>query len=214
MDNPKNSKVIKKSHSFIIMIEVEQKFLLSEDQKTLLLQHAEFLNKRIFTDTYYDTKEYQLTTKNEWLRSREGKFELKIPVNHNTKTITTQYEELETEEEIKNYLHFNSQESLETLLQKQGYTPFCTFTTTREKYKSEAFILDFDTVDFGDFIYHIAEIELMIESKEHVEQATRKIIDFASQYNLKIAPVRGKVIEYICKKRPEHYQALREYNIV
>ena len=37
------------------MIEVEKKFILNEQDKERLTKEAQFLNERVFTDTYYDT---------------------------------------------------------------------------------------------------------------------------------------------------------------
>ena len=46
------------------MIEIEKKFILTDGHKEKLLEKAEFLGEKTFTDVYYDTPEYALT-KNE-----------------------------------------------------------------------------------------------------------------------------------------------------
>ena len=78
----------------------------------------------------------------------------------------------------------------------------------RKKYKRGPFIIDLDIVDFQDFIYNIGEIELLINDKSDIENAIEKIMLFAKEKNLTIAPVRGKVVEYLKRIKPDHYQAL------
>ena len=190
------------------MIEVEKKFILNEQDKERLTKEAQFLNERVFTDTYYDTEIFSLTTKDKWLRSREGRFELKLPLHKGVYRLADQYDELEDEQKIRKALNLPSNGNLADDLAKAGYFPFCTCKTTRRKYKKEQFIIDIDIVNFQDFIYNIVEIELMVNEKSEIEKAIEKIMYFAKSQNLTIAPVRGKVIEYLKRTKPNHYQAL------
>lgn len=196
------------------MIEVEKKFILSESEKNRLIDGAEFLNEKTFTDVYYDTKDFVLTSKDKWLRSREGRFELKLPLHSGLERKADQYDELEDESEIKESLNFETQEKLSDFLADHGYSPFCVCKTSRKKYKKGAFTIDLDFVDFQDFTYNIGEIELMVEERSEIESATAKIIAFANENNLKIKPVRGKVVEYLKKIKPDHYQALVKAGVV
>lgn len=100
------------------------------------------------------------------------------------------------------------------VLTRAGYFSFCACKTNRRKYKKESFIIDLDIVDFGDFTYNIGEIELMMSDKSDVESAIKKIMIFAKEQNLTIAPVRGKVIEYLKRNKPNHYQALVQAKVV
>ena len=190
------------------MIEVEKKFILNEQDKERLTKEAQFLNERVFTDTYYDTEIFSLTTKDKWLRSREGRFELKLPLHKGVDRLADQYDELEDEQKIRKALNLPSNGNLADDLAKAGYFPFCTCKTTRRKYKKEQFIIDIDIVNFQDFIYNIVEIEMMVKEKSEIEKAIEKIMYFAKSQNLTIAPVRGKVIEYLKRTKPNHYQAL------
>jgi len=190
------------------MIEVEKKFILNEQDKERLTKEAQFLNERVFTDTYYDTEIFSLTTNDKWLRSREGRFELKLPLHKGVDRLADQYNELEDEQKIRKALNLPSNGNLADDLAKAGYFPFCTCKTTRIKYKKEQFIINFDIVNFQDFIYNIGEIELMVNEKSEIEKAIEKIMYFAKSQNLTIAPVRGKVIEYLKRTKPNHYQAL------
>jgi len=48
------------------MIEVEKKFILNKQNKKRLTKDAEFLSERVFTDIYYDTKNFPLTLPQFW----------------------------------------------------------------------------------------------------------------------------------------------------
>jgi len=196
------------------MIEVEKKFILNEQDKERLTKEAQFLNERVFTDTYYDTEIFSLTANDKWLRSREGRFELKLPLHEGADRLADQYDELEDEQKIREALNLPPNENLADDLMKAGYSPFCICKTTRRKYKKEPFIIDLDIVNFQDFIYNIGEIELMVNEKSEIESAIEKIMDFAKSQNLTIAPVRGKVIEYLKRTKPNHYQVLVQARVV
>ena len=196
------------------MIEVEKKFLLNEQDKERLIKNAEFLGERVFTDIYYDTQDFSLTTNDKWLRCREGQFELKTSLYVGLERLADQYDELTDEPKIREALDLSSGGSFEDDLAKAGLSPFCSYKTTRRKYKKGPFIVDLDTVDFQDFTYHIGEIELMVREKSEIEKAVGKIIVFAKEQKLTSAPVRGKVVEYLKRFRPNHYRALVQAKVV
>lgn len=196
------------------MIEVEKKFILNDQDKERLTKNAQFLNERVFTDTYYDTENFSLTSNDKWLRSREGRFELKLPLYDGADRMADQYDELEDEQKIREALDLPSNGNLADDFVKPGYLAFCTCKTTRRKYKKEPFIIDLDNVDFQDFTYNIGEIELMVNDESEIEGAIEKIMAFAKEQNLTIAPVRGKVIEYLKRVKPNHYQALVQAGVV
>ncbi len=196
------------------MIEVEKKFILTEESKTFLIEGAEFINERVFTDIYYDNEDFSLTTKDIWLRAREGKWELKIPLQNLGDRVADQYEEIQDENEIRKVLKISESGDFPLVLEKSGYLPFCVCKTTRRKYKKESFTIDLDTVEFKDFNYNIAEIELMVNDKSEVGEAVKRILDFAKNKNLTNVPVRGKVVEYLKRVKPNHYQALVEARVV
>lgn len=54
----------------IFMIEIEKKFLLTEAQRARLLKDAKKLEDKKVEDSYFDTSDYRLTTKDYWLRLR------------------------------------------------------------------------------------------------------------------------------------------------
>lgn len=195
------------------MIEIEKKFILSEEEKGRLLENAEFLGEKAFTDTYYDNGSYELTLKDIWLRRRGDNFELKIPTQQKQEIrIVDRYYELETEPEIATQLGLSvADQTLSDVLEKSGYKEFCTVTTTRKKYRKDDFGIDLDEVDFG---YTIAEIERMVEDESEGEKATREIIAYAKRYNLSDRKARGKVAEFLKRNSPEHFEALVQAGVV
>ena len=196
------------------MIEVEKKFLLTDADIEKLTRNAQFLNERSLTDVYYDNDTFTLTGSDKWLRSRNDKFELKLPLYDGPERLADQYDEIEEEEKIKELLEISSEGILKDALNKKGYYPFCSCKTIRKKYKKETFIIDLDKVDFGDFVYNLGEIELMVKSKSEISNAIQKIISFAKENNLTIAPVRGKIIEYIKRTKPDQYEVLIKNGVV
>ncbi|HEX8974144.1 MAG TPA: CYTH domain-containing protein [Patescibacteria group bacterium] len=197
------------------MIEVEQKFILSEYDIARLTEGAEFLGEKEFTDVYWDTDEYALTKNDMWLRNRSGQWELKIPRHQFGQGMSMQqYEEIEGEEKIREIFAIARQKDFASDIAGFGYAPFCECTTKRKKYKQGEFIIDLDNVDYGDFNYAIGEIELMVDGKEEMNEAADRIRRFAEEKGLKSEIVRGKIIEYLFNKKPEHYQALVEAGVV
>lgn len=200
------------------MIEVEKKFLLSDVEHSTPTKDAVFLGERTFTDVYYDTPDYTLTTRDIWLRSRDGRFELKTPIHSGAERLADQYRESEDESEIIHLLEISLGAFLETPLsknfEKHHLAPFCKCTTTRKKYKKGVFTIDLDTVEYGDdFTYTIGEIERMVSEELAVKDALHSILVFAEKHNLTIAPVRGKVVEYLRRKNKKHYHALIDAGI-
>jgi len=86
------------------MIEVEKKFRLTDTQRESLIKDAEFVSEKTFTDTYYDTADYQLTTKDVWLRQRGENFELKVAVHFGYDRPADQYDEITDVQAIREIL--------------------------------------------------------------------------------------------------------------
>ncbi|HOI60098.1 MAG TPA: CYTH domain-containing protein [Candidatus Pacearchaeota archaeon] len=196
------------------MIEIEKKFILSEKEKDQILKDAQFLGEKIFTDIYYDKKDYSLTLKDYWLRFRDGRVELKVPVKKENNTFINQYEEIIDEDKIRQKIGIKKVEDLISDLNLNNYIPFCECKTTRTKYKKDIFSIDLDFVDFNDFSYNIAEVEITVENETSIDDAIEKINIFAKENNLKLKSVKGKVIEYINRKTPHLYNKLLKKGIV
>lgn len=195
------------------MIEIEKNFDLSPGDKQKLLNGAVLVRVKSFTDTYYDDNLYSLTSNDYWLRKRDDRFELKVPLNKagTDRSITDQYRELENDEEIAKELKLEIRTNLEKAIADANYKPFCTITTRRESYNKNEFHLDFDEIPEMD--YATLEIELMIEKEEGIQNAERRILEFANQHGIS-TPGQGKVIEYLMKNNPAHLNVLREKGVV
>ncbi|AKM84637.1 TPA: hypothetical protein DHW58_02415 [Patescibacteria group bacterium] len=196
------------------MIEIERKIKLSEQDEARLTEGAELMSEKTFADVYYDGPDFALTTQDKWLRSRAGRWELKVAVHESLERQADQYDEIEDEAGIRASLGLPPGDDLAADIAQAGYAPFASPITTRKKYRSGQFTIDLDTVDFGDSTYTLGEIEVMAEDQSQADDAARSIIEFAKERGVEIKPTRGKIIEYLKRFRLEHYQALVEAGIV
>jgi len=196
------------------MIEVEKKVALKEEDLKKIEQRGTFLGSHILTDTYYDTPDFRYTTNDIWLRERECKFELKIAVKGFKETID-HYEEITEEDKILQYLGLEKEKDLSQALAKAKIFPYASFQTVRRKYQIEKFTIDLDLAYFDDFIYRIAEIELVVSSESKIPQAEESLNSFIEKFGLNAdKPIKAKLIEFLSQKNPTHYQALQASGIV
>lgn len=168
------------------MIEVEKKFIPTEQNLKILLTDAEFLGEVTNHDIYYDYPDFRFLKGNIAFRKRNGNFELKIQSGSGI------HEEIEDLEKIKEYF---STSDLEEFI-NENLISAIEYRTVRKKYKKEDFNLDMDETDFG---YQVGEIELMVEKEEDVKIAEEKIQEFASRNNLDLGKGLSKKRAY-CKK--------------
>ena len=197
------------------MFEVEKKFKLSENESKRLLEGAEFISEKTFTDIYYDTLEYSLTKNDIWLRKRGDEFELKLPMHDpSEKGNMQQYQEIEGEEKIREIFAIVPIADFESDIKVLGYEIFCNLTTTRQKLKKDKFTIDIDLVKSDDFFYELAEIELLVKEKDQMNKAAMEIENFATAQGLEKTYIRGKVLEYLFRKKPKHFTALIEAGVV
>lgn len=82
-------------------IEIEKKVFLTEEQRHMLWSSLPAHAAKIFCDIYYDGPGFPLTTRDWWLRQRDGAWELKIPwsTGHG-ETSTHSYEEVVEDDAI------------------------------------------------------------------------------------------------------------------
>jgi thiamine-triphosphatase len=199
------------------MIEVEKKFRLTKEQRESIIKDAKFISERTFTDVYYDTPDYKLTTKDIWLRQRDGKFEIKISLKPDHRgRLADQYEEIEDENIIREKIGLEKDGSLCDALSDNGYNQFLVCTTTRCKYSKPPFTIDMDLVTYkdDDFTYTLAEIECMVSNQSDVPEAIQNIQSFAQSHGCELELIRGKGVEYLFRKKPEHYQALVKAGVI
>lgn len=195
------------------MIEVEKNFDLAPGDKEGLIRGARFLERRVLTDVYYDTSEYDLTCRDYWLRERNGRWELKVPLNSENigERLTDQYRELENEEEIVRQLDLRPGLSFVVALKEKRIEPFVTMVTTRESFEKDGFHFDFDEMDFGFVTF---EAELMVKDVKEISLAEKRLMGLAEIYGIKSTKGRGKVIEYLARYSPRHYEALVRAGVV
>lgn len=196
------------------MIEVERKVALNEEQLLRIETNAAFLEKATLTDTYFDSPDFRLSTNDIWLRERNCQFELKVGVK-GIRGKVDRYLEVQTEMEILAQLGLEGHKEFSQALKEASFSPYATFQTIRRKYRWEKFTLDLDLTYFEDFVYRIAEIELMVPQEEQIPQAEKEINEFMQQFGLSPEqPARAKLIEYLFQKSPNHYQALVNAGVV
>ncbi|MFH0890436.1 MAG: CYTH domain-containing protein [Candidatus Liptonbacteria bacterium] len=195
------------------MIEVEKNYNLKPGDKERLTADAEFLYAKAIRDIYYDSPDWKLTRRDHWLRERNGRFELKVPLNNKpiSERETDQYRELETDAEIARELELDPTGRISEEISEKGYVPFVTIVTQRESYRKGDFHLDFDEMDFG---FSTFEAELLVEKEEDMRGAEKRINEFARQYGVSGTTGRGKVIECLFRHAPEHYRALVSAGVI
>jgi len=168
----------------------------------------------MITDTYFDTEDHRFTTNDIWLRERNCQFELKIGVRGMRGSID-HYEEIKSEREILKKLGLETARDLQKALAKAQIYPYATLQTIRRKYQLGQFSIDLDLAYFDDFIYRIAEIELLVSDQTKIGQAEEEIERFVEEMGFNnTAPIRAKLIAYLYEKQRSHYDALVEAGIV
>ena len=195
------------------MIEIEIKCKPTPEQIDSLLKDATFVSEEHLTDIYYDSVTYELSLKDFWLRTRNGKFVLKTPAT-TCKLLATQFNtpkhEIEDEQKIRTILNLALNGSLKQDLTLAGLNPLYTLTKTRKKYSKNGFIIDIDHATFEHLSFDLCEIEMMVEHPEEISQATQSLVAFAEQHGITIKPIQGNLIALIEKINPEHFALLKQ----
>ena len=200
-------------------IEVEKKFNFDQADLDEIKSIATLEKKIKIIDNYLDNQQYDLTLKDMWLRSRSidsggGEWELKVPQNKGVSILNRdldRYKEITSEEEIIQILNLSGKASFAQILRDNGYKIFAPIVTERQKYKFRDFSIDIDQMNEG---LSIAEIELLVDRDDEVENAKQRIFELANKLNLTIEPVEGKVIQYIKFNNLNHYRALVKAGVV
>ncbi len=190
-------------------IEIEKKFKYTEADKSVFTKGATLQGTKTFTDVYFDDKDFSLGKRNFWLRKRGDKFELKIPSKHFSTQMDI-YEEITSEDEIKNALGFVSRKSLTDLLIDLGFQIFCECKTTRETYIKDDITLDLDLADFGNFTFSLGEAEILVENESEIEQAQQRIMSFMEESGISETKTEGKIYEFMKSNDPKRYKIYTE----
>jgi predicted adenylyl cyclase CyaB len=195
------------------MIEVEIKCKPTQAQMAALLKGATFVSEEHLTDVYYDSPIYELSIKDFWLRTRNGKFVLKIPAAACSFLATqanTPKHELEEEQEIRKALNLSPKDTLKETIMLAGYKPLYTLSKTRKKYSKNGFIIDIDHATFEALTFDLCEIETIVEKPEEIKQATQNLIAFAKDHGITIEPILGNLIALIRIINPTHFELLEK----
>ena len=168
-------------------IEVERKFQVTNfDEKKLLQANGKLMSELTFEDEYYDNNSYDLILMDCWLRKRNLKWEFKIPVNRdpNQLYMSTQFQELEDEEDIRKELYklIKSEAQVtenQGIIEEFKLKPFATFTTTRKSYSLPAGCTV--VIDFTSFGYSVGEIEMMVNDNSEIGEAIDRINTIAGE---------------------------------
>lgn len=194
------------------MIEVEKKFRLNPEQEKKLTEGATLDYEKTNVDEYYDNPSFNLTRNDHWLRKRNGKWEYKIRTHElGHKLGTTSYEELEDDKKIAERLGLSGIKTLDEEIAEAGYQPFARLEKTRKSYLRDGYRIDLDQCDFD---YAVAEIELLVADESMQKAAADQIESFAKSIGLDQTPIHGKVIEYLRRFAPDHYQALIDAGVI
>ncbi|MBR1734753.1 MAG: CYTH domain-containing protein [Alphaproteobacteria bacterium] len=182
------------------MIEVEKKCLVTPGFLDFLKNNAVKLGEYIFEDICLDFEDLRLIKNDIWLRRRNKKYELKLPVADHKKSDI--YEEIEDETQILEKLCLENFDDL---------TKLSVLITHRQKFQIGDFHIDLDaiTAPETDFHYNMMEIELMVESSEDYESAQKKILEFMRTHLIKNEIVNGKFVEYVRCYRQDIFEVLK-----
>lgn len=62
-----------------MLLEIEKDFALTDHDRIIIQQNCDLQTEKTTQDVYMDTADFQLISRNIWLRKRNGKVELKYP---------------------------------------------------------------------------------------------------------------------------------------
>lgn len=183
------------------MFEVEKKCLATPQFLDFLKHNAVKLGERVLEDVYLDFEDLRLIKNDIWLRKRNGKYELKVPLSGHQRLDV--YEEIENDAQILEKLHLKNFDDV---------TQLVVLITHRKKFQVDDFHVDLDVITSPgtDFHYIMMEIELMVESAELQKEAQKKILEFMRAHMLKDEVVNGKFVEYTRRYRHDIFELLEK----
>ena len=191
------------------MIEVERKFRLTPKVEEKIIEEAKFVEVRKIHDIYWDTSSWKLTLECFWLRFRDGRFELKVPMHEDGLKLGEHFSELEDDSSIAKELGLPTDITLKVALETHGYSPFIEIFTTRTAYSLGEFTFDFDEGrnEHGDE-YALLEIERMVEKESEMKGAIDDIEKIANTFGVPDEHIYGKIGHFLKLRSPEHFAAL------
>ncbi len=194
--------------------EIEQQFLPTVEIKDSLTRDSTQLETTVFDDIYFDDANVSVLSQDLWLRTRDGVYQLKVPLRKQARRLVTkQYREIYDERSIAERLGLNTNVSLTEALEQADINPICELTTQRENWQNGQFNIALDVVTAPDFSYDIGEIEVTGDEKLDADATVAEIQAFATKYGIVVERVLGKVRAYFKQKRPELFALLVERGV-
>jgi len=199
-------------------VEVEEKFAVSLDRDAFSARVASLggavTSSVSFRDEYFDTADLALTTRDTWLRRRDGAWELKIPHGERRASggETTVFKEVEEESAIVAELAALGVTG-DAPLPFASLAVFADFTTRRDKYALDGVKIDVDDANYGiDGASHkVLELEVMTNGDDDdVARARREIAAAAGALGCEPLPAGGggKLETFLRRFRPDHARAI------
>uniref|UniRef100_A0A8C6TC32 Thiamine-triphosphatase n=1 Tax=Neogobius melanostomus TaxID=47308 RepID=A0A8C6TC32_9GOBI len=228
---------------FQMSVEVERKFICTEEILKVLEKTGVCVGQRDFHDQYFDTANFDLTLQDFWLRNRKGSWELKCPVTMNkadqanggqskAEALCSRYREIIDLTDIQQKVREKTDEVVdsqsrtittddgpktqedETWLSGMNLKCFAEFTTVRRSFTLEEDGVQVD-LDQADFGYNVGEIEVLVTEGEDVQSALEKIGKAAQKLGLTgNQKIPGKMDIYLQRHLPKHYEALMMAHIL
>ncbi|XP_067833094.1 thiamine-triphosphatase [Heptranchias perlo] len=220
-------------------IEVERKFRVREDtEERLRAMGAACRGTSSFRDCYFDTEDHRLTAADHWLRTRDGRWQLKTPAGGSGRVGppgTTRYRETESEADIVALLlplllperlplrerGWQEEEEegegsgrVEELVGAVPLQVFASILTERKVYEVAAggLRVDLDRASFG---YQVGEIEVMVGGEDEIPAALSRIQELASKLGLEDAERQpGKMHMYLQRYCPFLFQKLLDAHVL
>lgn len=218
------------------LLEIEVKFVPPPTLVSTLSRLSPAPPKvKTFTDVYFDNSTYTLTTRDMWLRKRDATLELKWPAVLGESGATPEglrpvdhYNEDTVLDEIAKVLRCSAP-SLASLppppsstaahpvsewLKACHLSPFASLVTHRSRYRvtlaGSTVHVDLDEVEFSSQskeVYRVGEVELLEAAPgSNPNEALGEVLKALGVESSK--PVKGKVLEYLSRHSPKHWDAL------
>ena len=159
-----------------------------------------------YTDTYFDSPDYELTQKNFWLRKRNNSFNLIIIKNLPNNFI--EYQRIDDEQEIQKLLNLQFLDNnFENNLLLNNILPFANFHLQETIWQKDNLILKKQEFDFdSDFEYQSYVLK--------TDNNTQALQNFLTQNNIQDEKLYPGIIAYLQEKKSQHFQKLLEAEII
>jgi len=193
-------------------MEVEKKFHLTPEEEARLIEGAVHMYTKTICDVYFD-RGVELCTTDRWLRLRDGRFELKLPMHaiSEGKPSVDRYQEIDNDAEILEVLGLDLFELTDEQLIKAGFERISEYKTIRTSYEKEGFTIVFDKMDFE---FQICEVERVVEEGTDLNMVADQILDFAKRHGLAENRVLGKLLVYLQQRDPDRFKAMQEAGVI